>query len=1501
MKTRNSLNKNLTLNALRRISLSDKEFKAAEAIVELFEENNYRANVLKIHDELFGFHKTASANALLNRLIGTINNKAEEADIDLKCCITGDKRAGAAKRYVWFESSFTEHNTIASDLSGLERKLGNNVVKQTARYEHNKIVVILTFNNNEKKKIINEFLHGEISEVKGNLINGINLGEHGGYNVYLVPSPDEEQGSDVALQLASDAWHSWNPVAILIVGIGYGAKPSDEGGDQEIGDVLISNEVKNCNRKKIAEGETIPRGSEFRSTRSLYNLISLLNTIKMEIKDSGWPRLHFGKLLSEDTLINDFNYRNKLHKLYPGAIGGEMEGAGLAVAGEERFKWILIKGISDFAKDKDRSKDERQLEAAENAAIVARELINNMGLNQLESFIQPAPELTQLEQKAGSIRRAGRTSNVKLDELDKVRILLDSQGKMGSMKKIDNPMLEDESGGVDALEALTKWADDSKSQPIFALLGEYGMGKTITCQRFVKKMEQYRKRDSAKKTALYFNLRDVTDLSNVPTPTLDKVMLECAKRGWTRTGESDAELLERIYYLLKSGSIAVFDGLDEVLVKLEEEDGITFIRTLLSVLDIAKQGGTKKEKAAMKVLISTRTQFFRTLREQRNHLTGEERDDKDESVFQAMTLLPFNDEQVREYLKEAIPGADIGKIEDLIESVHDLKDLTKRPITLRFISELIPEIERARELGKPIYGVTLYAEMVNKWLERDKSKHYIKLKHKHELAARLAAYLWQKGTSSAPADEIEDWLFEWIESEARLRRRYDGYSKDKLEEDLRNSTFLARHDESADKSVFRFSHTSLLEYFLAVYLFDALRDDSPARWVMPRPSDETFDFLGQLLMEYGGALLTGTMRKWAALYNVETNVNILQYALRAKRMKYPCPQLRGIRLSGAKLRLMEITLDLPEAVFDGADLRDASFNGCNLQNAFFRETSLTRARVFDCNLERADMSGASLEGAIFRNARLGGAQMVDLLLRRTQWLLCECLPESVANSPDCFVTGRPMNNDIFPAWSRTLRSFIGDFGTINAVSWSPDGLRLASGGYDGAIYVWDAVSAECIAVLEGHSGNVNAVAWSPDGARLASSGRDETIRIWDAVGECIAVLEGHSGSVYTVSWSPDGARLASGGYYTIRIWDAVGAGECIAVINGHNNNVVNAVSWSPDGARLVSCGYDNTIRIWNVSGAGECIAVLEGHNCQVSAVLWSPDGARLASAGRDGAIRIWDASGKCIAVWEVHKYAVTAVAWSPDGARLASGDGDNTIRVWDADGAGKCIAVLEGHSSWVAAMAWSPDGKRLASGGRDGAICVWDAVNAECIAVLKGHNGWVNAVAWSPDGARLASAGHDGVIRIWDAFDAECIAVLEGHSSGVNTVSWSPDGKRLASGGDDGAIRIWDASGELLTVLEGHRGGVNAVSWSPDGSRLASAGDDGTIRIWDAVGAGKCIMTIENFEDREYAVWNGDDTLRFASSGAWQWLGWQTVVDGKIDRLPAELFGPLPAPPHAQP
>ena len=455
-------------------------------------------------------------------------------------------------------------------------------------------------------------------------------------------------------------------------------------------------------------------------------------------------------------------------------------------------------------------------------------------------------------------------------------------------------------------------------------------------------------------------------------------------------------------------------------------------------------------------------------------------------------------------------------------------------------------------------------------------------------------------------------------------------------------------------------------------------------------------------------------------------------------------------------------------------------------------------------------------------------------------------------------------------------------GSQIGVAFSPDGTRLASGGYRGRVRLWDVATQTEETTIEGHSDLVSSVSFSPDGALLASGSRDGRVILWDVgTREQTGSLGGHLGLI-PVAFSPDGALLASGsGDGTVWLWD-VGTQGLIRTWEEHINEV-RSVTFSLDGAILVSAAEDGTVllreietgnattisghnplnamalspdatllaasrgtgdptvTLWDVASQN-LIGTLEGVRQGywydgVVAVTFSPDGKLLASAMRDGTVILWDvATQSQVAALRGHSFAIQ-VAFSPDGATLASGGGwgDNRVKLWDVATETE-VATLEGHTSGVHSLSFSPDGALLASGSWDGTVKLWDVATETEVATLEGHTDWVTSVAISPNGNTLAS-GSDYGIRLWDVATRTHIATLEEPVGWdpVLSIAFSPDGTMLVSGSGswDGTVKLWDlATEQPVSTLEGHTNRVHSVAFAPDGT-FVSGSDDGTMLLWD--------------------------------------------------------------------
>ena len=854
-------------------------------------------------------------------------------------------------------------------------------------------------------------------------------------------------------------------------------------------------------------------------------------------------------------------------------------------------------------------------------------------------------------------------------------------------------------GSFLAVERLVEWSRslEKNDSHLCALLGDLGIGKTTTSILLTRKLLELRKSDRQLPLPIYFDLRDLS-----PKTLTDFGLRTVLAHLLSASTASPVEVDDLLETIRSENTLVIFDGLDEILVHLSPGDGQRLTRSLLEILTLANSNKAKSAPQT-RLLLSCRTQYFRNIEEEFAFFDGQGRERVRGEDYIVFTLLPFDEDQIREYLDRNIPGADPDRLFEMIRSVHDLSALAAQPVMLDMIRKVLPSVENDLSRGARIRSVDLYERFVGQWLTRDNGKHSLIPEHKILLMAHLAWQVWRSGSRTWSARWMEKWMLQFLHSHQEMELDYERRMTDQWKQDLRTATFLSRRGDD-----FSFTHSSLLEFFLARRLCDCLfeeeEDQALEVWNITKPSDETFGFLAELIdrlsdIERGQAL--SCLEQVGKQGTVTARTNVFTYTLMALERGLPYPRLGALDLSGTDLRKWTIgskrvSLDLRGVSFKDARLDDTRFNHVCLDRVNASRASMQRALFEYCALSNVDFNATDLSGAIFRHCDLSGASLEKAKRHRTQLLHASGYEQGLSG-----VLVTPLlERSEFKILPKT-QIFSGHVDGVTAVAWSPDGSRIVTGS-GGGVLVWDAVTGEELLSLE-RSSQVDSVAWSPDGSRIATASDDATIRVLDAVtGVELLSLE-RIRLVRSVAWSPDGSRIATASDGDVRVLNAVTGEELLSL---ERSRLVRSVAWSPDGSRIAIASAGG-VRVWDAVTGVELFSLERIR--PVRSVAWSLDGSRIATASAGG-VRVWDAvTGEELLSLE-RSSQVELVAWSPDGRRIVTASAGG-VRVWDAVTGAELFSFQPSHG--VKSVAWSPDGKRILTKTRRNEIRIWDVAAGE--------------------------------------------------------------------------------------------------------------------------------------------------------------------------------------------
>lgn len=152
---------------------------------------------------------------------------------------------------------------------------------------------------------------------------------------------------------------------------------------------------------------------------------------------------------------------------------------------------------------------------------------------------------------------------------------------------------------------------------------------------------------------------------------------------------------------------------------------------------------------------------------------------------------------------------------------------------------------------------------------------------------------------------------------------------------------------------------------------------------------------------------------------------------------------------------------------------------------------------------------------------------------------------------------------------------------INKVRFSPNGKHLLAAGFQ-RVRIWDTQTHRLQSTLRGHGGSVQVAAFSNDGKRIATGGYDGTVRLWDpANGAQLGMPLVGDAYIQAIAFDSTDDRVASANWngqvhisdlrngLSKAVMDVKGQPQGIGFYNQNNGLIVgapgrNAVMVSPD-------------------------------------------------------------------------------------------------------------------------------------------------------------------------------------------------------------------------------------------------------------------------------------------------------------------------------------------------
>lgn len=480
-----------------------------------------------------------------------------------------------------------------------------------------------------------------------------------------------------------------------------------------------------------------------------------------------------------------------------------------------------------------------------------------------------------------------------------------------------------------------------------SLLGEFGTGKTWFCRHYAyRQLQRYMEDPANQRLPILITLRAFAK-SMTPQQLVNDAFLEQYKLPFVGSAFDVFKEMNR-----RGKILLILDGFDEMAKQVVKQTVIDNFWELAKLVDDNS-----------KVILTSRTEYFRWAKEAQSILGGEEYGRStivlSPPKFEVLYLEAFDDDKIKEVIVRRI-GHDSGEITaKRILNIPNLAEMARKPVLIELLLAAMSEI--SPDVLENQAQVYLYA--TNKLLLRNinTKRTFTTTADKLYFLCELAWEMIKTGQLRVYYTDIPKRIQDYFGSKIKSPHELDNWDFD-----LRNQTLLHRDV----LGYYEFAHKSLAEYFVALKFAAELgvlaktfseayseTDGNPCNFSIGKK-----DF-SELYKGFGVFSLRSLKMKEIAAFLKEMITEEAAELLWQVVYHTAGKSFEQVNYLGGNALILIRNLgqsldkrDLSNLVLSGADLRECNLNdmnldGCILNHADLRGSKFTKSVAVSAKLE----------------------------------------------------------------------------------------------------------------------------------------------------------------------------------------------------------------------------------------------------------------------------------------------------------------------------------------------------------------------------------------------------------------------------------------------------------------------------------------------------------------------------------------------------------------------